>query len=199
MVVCMMALVLWWAAPAQALPGWGYGNHMWFRPGTTNINGTLYAYKNGAVYVTMTAGSGMPGQGECVPNAGRIPNGWDSTGNDHHIHNKNGTEIDGRVWGLQNKKCSNGTLRTELFIHTEETVNNGQDCPTSGDDKHCWETAEWDYRSIGCVKISHPAAGFPDSVGSLNGWWDNQVGGGHNTPYPNILWVGSTKPPAPPT
>ena len=188
------------AEPAMATPGWAFGNDMWFKPGTTNINGTLRAYKNDAQYTSMTAGSGLSSSyTPCQTSLGRLPDGWYGSANGHHIHNKNGTDIDGRVWGLEDKDCGNGTVRTALFIHTEETVNNLQSCPTSGDDPHCWETADWDYRSLGCVKISHPNNGFPNSVGILNSWWDTQVGGGHATYYPRILWVGSSAPAPPPT
>jgi hypothetical protein len=172
---------------------------MWFKPGTTHINGKLYAYKNDSLYTYMTAGSGMgAGYTPCQTNLGRLPDGWYNSSNGHHINNKNNT-IKGRVWGLQNKDCGNGTVRTELFIHTEETATNGQSCPDPGsDDPYCWETAEWDYRSAGCVKISYNNSGFPDSVGTLHGWWHNQVGGQHSTYVPRVLWVGSSAPPPPP-
>ncbi len=189
-------LTIQFGGTAGATPGSAYGNEMWFQPGSTNINGTLRAYKNGSQYTSMTAGSGLSNSyTPCQLNLGRLPNGWYGSGNDHHKHDKNGAEIDGRVWGLQDKDCGSGTIRRELFIHTEETVSNGQYCPTTGDDKHCWETAAWDYRSIGCVKISYPANGFPNSIGSLNSWWDSQIGGGHGVYYSNILWVGSVAPP----
>jgi hypothetical protein len=192
-----LALLLPTAPPAEATPGYWYWNYLWFKPGSTNINGNLRYYKNGVTWANSTAGSGLPNQGECVSNAGRIPNGWYNSGNDHHVHNKNNL-IKGRVWGLQDKVCSNGvTLRTELFIHTEETSTNGQSCPTAADDPYCWETAADDYKSIGCVKNSYPAAGFLDSVSTLNNWWDVQVGGGHGVAYSSILYVGPTAPPPP--
>lgn len=191
--------VLLFPASAQATPGWTYGNDMWFKPGTSNINGTLYAYKNDSLYTSMTAGSGMgSAYSTCQSNLGRLPDGWYSSAHDHHVDNKDNT-IKGRVWGLQDKDCGSGTVRTELFIHSEETKTNGQSCPTSGDDPYCWESAAEDYRSLGCVKISHANNGYPDSVGSLNSWWHNQVGGQHSTYTLRILWVGSSAPPAPPT
>lgn len=186
--------LLWNAVPALAAPGWGYGNHMWFKPGSGPTNGTLYAYKNSYVYTSMVAGSGN-GSGSCIPNAGRIPDGWYNGYNGYHIDNKNNL-IKGRVWGLSDKDCGDGTIRTELLVHTEETANNGQYCPTGGDDPYCWEDSN-DYKSIGCVKISHPNNGYPDSVGSLHSWWHNQVGGAHSTYYPRILYVGSSAPPPP--
>lgn len=197
-VVALLVIVFSWGLPALAAPGWG--NEMWFKPGTTNINGTLFLYKNDVYHSEMRAGSGMGNQfTTCQTNQGRLPNGWYNTGNEHHVHNKNGSEIDGRVWGLQDKNCGNGTIRTALFVHTEETVTNGQNCPNnSTDDKHCWETAAWDYRSAGCIKISHPNNGFPNHVNSLNSWWHNQVGGGNGVSYSRVLWVGATAPPTPP-
>lgn len=198
--MALMLSVLSAAQPAMATPGWAHGNDMWFKPGSTHTNGTLYAYRNDSVYTSMTAGSGLSNSySVCTSDKGRLPNGWYSSAYDHHVNNKNGTSIDGRVWGLTDKDCGNGTIRWGLFIHSEETVSNGQSCPTSGDDKHCWESAAWDYRSNGCVKISHPNNGFPNSVQSLNLWWGTKVGGGHGVYYSRILWVGSSAPPAPPS
>ena len=87
-----------------------------------------------------------------------------------------GSKIQGRVWQLQDKRCSGGTgtLRTELFIHSEETSSQGQYCPTSGDDPFCWES-DSDYYSLGCIKISR-AAPYPSDLAKLDGNWHNWSG-----------------------
>ena len=54
--------------------------------------------------------------------------------------------IKGRVFYLSNKPCWNGTWRSELFIHSEETAAQGQYCPTAYDDPFCWE-GDYDYHS----------------------------------------------------
>lgn len=197
----VLALTLLWslAGPiegASATPGWANGEYLWFKPGALPTNGSLKTYVNSSVYYTMTAGSGDGTGDECISNHGRLPTGWYSGAHEYHIHNKDNT-IKGRVWGLTNKACYDGTIRTELYIHTEETKTNGQSCPTGGDDPYCWENAD-DYKSIGCVKLSYPAAGFPNSVNTLNTWWHTNAGGAASTYYYKWLYVGSSAPAPPP-
>jgi hypothetical protein len=178
--------------PASATPGLGFGNYMWYDPGSIATNGTLKRYSNWSHIGGVIAGSGFGSNwnNTCLQNEGRLPNGWYSSGNDHHVDSKNGSLIDGRVWGLQDKNCPAGTPRTQLFIHTEETVANGQACTPAPDDLHCWE-GTFDYESVGCVKVSHFT-----SVGTMNSWWHNApVSGGHGVAYTNILWVGDSAPP----
>lgn len=125
----------------------------------------------------------------CITNEGRLPDGWYNSANGHHINNKNNL-IKGRVWGLANKACSNGTVRTELFVHTEETACNGQSCPTPGDDPYCWEGSS-DYTFNGCVEVSHPSG-----VLTLHNWWHHSsVGGVHGVANTGIIWVGAVLPP----
>lgn len=78
-----------------------------------------------------------------------------------------GSKIQGRVWRMSDYHCSNGVVRTELFIHTEETSSRGQYCPTAGDDPFCWEGTN-DYYSQGCIKISR-SPGSAD-MGALDNW-----------------------------
>jgi len=193
--VAVGTLVFALAAPAAATPGAGNGNYLWYKPGTKATNGTLRAYTGYYQALSMTAGSGstINWNNPCIQNAGRLPNGWYSTYNGHHVDHKSDL-IRGRVWGLSDKAAPGCPLRTELFIHTEETTSNGQDCPTSGDDPYCWENSD-DYKSIGCVKISHPNNGFPNSVGSLHSWWHGGAGGANSTYYSQILYVGTSAPP----
>ena len=87
-----------------------------------------------------------------------------------HWDNYNGA-IAGRVFYLQNKPCWNGTWRTELFVHSEETAGQGQYCPTAGDDPYCWEGA-YDYYSNGCIKVSR--AGYPSDLRLVHDGWHSK-------------------------
>lgn len=187
----LFTLVLLIPDTAIAYPGGTYGNHMWYKPGTSATGGTLYRYKSYTNSGGQQAGSGNGPNwnNPCISFQGRLSNGWYNSANGHHVNNKDNL-IKGRVWGLTDKACSTGILRTELFIHTEETKNNGQDCPTSGDDPYCWEGAS-DFTSNGCVKVSHP-----EGVATLHNWWHGApVSGGHGLYYPIVLWVGTGYPP----
>ena len=119
------------------------------------------------------AGSGT-GTNECVSNVGWLPAGWYTiTG---HYNNYDGTKIKGRVWQLSDKRCAGGTgtLRTELFIHSEETAAQGQYCPTAGDDPFCWE-GTFDYNSEGCIKVAH-ATPYPSDIAQVHNMWDGYDG-----------------------
>lgn len=92
------------------------------------------------------AGSGDGTKDSCRTAHGWLPNGWYGgtfrTGFDGIIN--------GIVWQLDNKKCKrNGTMRTELFIHSEMTPGAGQNC---GYEPECWNGSR-DYYSAGCIKI----------------------------------------------
>ncbi len=104
-----------------------------------------------------------------------VGNGWLPTGYyDLHGHwdNYDGT-IKGRVFYLQDKQCWNGTWRTQLFIHSEETASQGQYCPTAGDDPYCWD-ADYDYYSDGCIKVSR--AGNPSDLRLVHDGWHAKSG-----------------------
>jgi hypothetical protein len=93
-----------------------------------------------------------------------------------HDDNYNASLIKGRVWRLSDYQCSNGVRRTELFIHSEETSNNGQSCPTSDDDPFCWEGAN-DYYSNGCIKIARmPVTNGQSDLGRLDSWDHGRAG-----------------------
>lgn len=193
---CALATFLAVAAPAAvAAPSWSGGEYMWYRYTSDPADGDLYLYQNSSIYTSMRAGSGQ-GNDECISDHGRLPVGWYSGAHEYHVHNKNNT-IKGRVWGISDKACYNGNVRFALFIHTEETSSNGQSCPTGGDDPYCWDTVN-DYKSLGCIKISHPNNGYPNSVNSLNNWWHNIAGGAQSTYYYKFLYVGSSAPSPPP-
>lgn len=125
-------------------------------------------------------GSGLT-EDACQTNQGWLPNGWYDMTSTGMEHNYAGDLIRGRVWALQNKTCSDGTLRTQLFIHTEETTNNGQICTSDNDDPWCWDNTRADpgaqvgsndYKSVGCIKVRRSSAD--------EGNWNNDLGPFHS-------------------
>ncbi|MDQ2982459.1 MAG: hypothetical protein M3R70_00835 [Actinomycetota bacterium] len=103
---------------------------------------------------------------------GWLPTGWyDLRG---HWDRYDGSLIKGRVYQLQDKPCWNGTWRRELFIHSEETSDQGQYCPSTGDDPFCWES-DFDYYSAGCVKVSRGGAA-PTDLRLLHEAWHEKSG-----------------------
>jgi hypothetical protein len=129
-----------------------------------------YSYRAGSGQNTNACDKADPSRGDYV--GGWLPNGWYSiTG---HYHNYPGSDIQGRVWHFQDHACSNGTMRTELFIHSEETSDQGQYCPTAGDDPFCWE-GDFDYMSNGCIKVSR-ATPYPSDLARLHSNWDSFSG-----------------------
>ncbi len=72
------------------------------------------------------------------------------------------------MFRIQDKQCWNGTWRTALFVHSEETAANTQYCPTSYDDPFCWE-GDSDYYSNGCIKLSR--AGNPSDLALAHEGW----------------------------
>jgi hypothetical protein len=95
------------------------------------------------------AGSGNGGNwnNECVRNEGHLPNGRYRILGWHR--NYDGSVINGRAVHLEDKQCTNGTWRTELFVHSEQTVNNTQ----GNTEGSRWDGDE-DYKSEGCVKMN---------------------------------------------
>ena len=101
------------------------------------------------------AGSGFGGPSttrECVRGRGWLPDGrYSFVQYDDYW----GNLIKGRAFFLGSKRCRNGTMRTELFIHTETGAHNRQCRNRPGDQVCRWE---WpginDYRSAGCIKMS---------------------------------------------
>ncbi|WP_228975640.1 L,D-transpeptidase family protein [Streptomyces sp. DH12] len=120
------------------------------------------------------AGSGIgdaknkAGRNACKRNQGWLPNG---TYQIKAFHNNYAGRINGIVWHLSNKKCSNGTPRTELFIHSEMKSNGKQGStePTRWD-------GNGDYKSEGCIKLK------PSDVRELKGYRSNY-------PKPTKLYV----------
>jgi hypothetical protein len=110
----------------------------------TNTNSTLTAYGtifyNGAnrrYRLQMRAGSGT-GTNDCTSNVGWLPNGSYSPEFMYKTWGK--AVVQGNVWYLGNKMCSNGSQnRTELYIHS------------SGIEGTAWNG---NYNTEGCIKIS---------------------------------------------
>jgi hypothetical protein len=90
-------------------------------------------------------------------NACRRNDGWlpDGTYRPRLDANYGGNFIKGRAIYLGQKACANGTVRTALFIHTEQGDRSRQ-CPDRPGDQACrWEYPRInDYRSYGCIKMS---------------------------------------------
>ncbi len=107
---------------------------------------------------TWRAGSGLPGAGTenaCAKGHGWLPNGTYSL---LHHADYHGSLIHGRAFRLSDKRCANGTLREQLFIHTEAGAGNTQCADAPGDQLCRWEYPRInDYTSHGCIKMS-PAA-----------------------------------------
>lgn len=103
------------------------------------------------------AGSGFGGPNtthECVRNRGWLPNGRYSF---VQYNDYRGSLIKGRVFFLGSHRCRNGTMRHELFIHTETGAGNRQCADGPGDQICRWEWPKInDYRSSGCIKMSPP-------------------------------------------
>jgi len=104
------------------------------------------------------AGSGLPGasaENACVKGHGWLPDGTYSL---LQYNDYDGSLIHGRAFRLNDKRCANGTLRQQLFIHTEAGAGNTQ-CPNVPGDQLCrWEFPKInDYTSHGCIKMSPPA------------------------------------------
>jgi hypothetical protein len=117
---------------------------------TTLTNSTFQAVDNyGGWTGYIRAGSGI-GTDACQHN-NWIPRGYyDVLWHDDYY---GGSNIQGRVWRLSDYQCSNGVRRTELFVHSEETWQQGQACWSGGDDPFCWE-GDGDYYSLGCIKLA---------------------------------------------
>ena len=98
------------------------------------------------------AGSGDGSENACYRDHGWLPNG---TYNVFAWKNHTGI-ITGHAFQLNDKKCSNGTPRTELFVHSS----------------YPWSTSR--YHSEGCIKLSNTDinAAYNDFVAffAINRW-----------------------------
>jgi hypothetical protein len=155
-----------------------------FRRGT-NTSSLLTIYRQDLLdgrilnQASYRAGSGLD-RNECDSAAYDGVGGWLPAGYYNlwgHFHHYTGTLIQGRVWRLQDKRCrgGTGTLRTELFIHSEETYTNQQACGSPYIERFCWDN-DGDYYSVGCIKISRNSSSPPADLGRLDANWDQWSG-----------------------
>ncbi len=106
---------------------------------------------------TWRAGSGYfrTSTNACRKNRGWLPDG---TYRPTLFRDYPGNLIKGKAIYLGQKRCANGTLRTDLFIHTEQGPGSRQCADRRGDQLCRWEYPKInDYRSFGCVKLSPSA------------------------------------------
>jgi hypothetical protein len=163
------------AVAALALPvsAWGYYTYFDFARQSNIASALTMVWQplpGKFSTVSWRAGSGTSTDA-CWIGHGWLPSGWyDLNG---HWDNYNGSSIRGRVFYLQNKPCWNGTWRTELFVHSEETADQGQYCPSVYDDPFCWE-GDSDYYSNGCIKLSR--AGSPSDLRLMHDGWHSRSG-----------------------
>lgn len=88
----------------------------------------------------------------CAKNRGWLPDG---SYRPTLFRDYGGNLIKGRAIYLGQKRCANGTMRTDLFIHTEQGAGSRQCADGPGDQVCRWEYPKInDYRSYGCVKLS---------------------------------------------
>jgi len=100
------------------------------------------------------AGSGYfrDSTNSCVRNRGWLPNG---SYRPRLFADYGGSVIKGRAIYLGQHACRNGTVRTALFIHTEQGAGSRQCANRPGDQACRWEyPAINDYRSYGCIKLA---------------------------------------------
>jgi hypothetical protein len=133
-------------------------NKNWANPQRSRLVWRVWRHQDGRRTLVeqdaWRAGSGFTphSTNACKKNDGWLPNG----GYRPRLHaNYWGSLIKGRAISLGAKQCANGTLRTDLFIHTEQGDRNSQ-CPDRAGDQVCrWEYPRInDYRSFGCIKLS---------------------------------------------
>jgi hypothetical protein len=129
--------------------------------------GTLFQNIYGSA-TKWRGGSGNGSHDRCAINQGPIPKGTTSIVS--HYDNKSSGDIRGRAWKLGDMRCMEddpySTLRTQLFLHTEETSDQGQTCGSPYDERWCWDGPS-DYYSLGCVKVSH------SDVATIDTKWHN--------------------------
>ena len=151
---------------------------------STNTNSLLTIYRQDTLdgrilnQASYRAGSGQ-NTNACDSAAydnvgGWLPGGYYSLWG--HWNYYTGSAVQGRVWRLQDKRCNGGTgtLRTELFIHTEETSAAEPSCVNPYIERACWD-GDRDYYSNGCIKISRGPT-YAADMGRLHANWDTWSG-----------------------
>lgn len=172
--VALAALLFTLAAPSAA-GAWRFTFYKHTNVSSHLSFGWVDPY-DGLVYsADWRAGSGVS-TNACWVGHGWLPNGsYDVTGHFDHFDGR----IKGRVWQLSDKRCWSGQLRTELFIHTEESPWHDQWC-----EPWCWD-GDHDYYSEGCIKIS-----YPYDIGALHSRYHAYGWDAHGSyTAPNALYV----------
>ncbi|MFF8928228.1 L,D-transpeptidase family protein [Streptomyces longwoodensis] len=118
------------------------------------------------------AGSGNGSRNSCARNAGWLPNGTYKIRAFYNHHNGGPRGVNGISWLLNDARCSNGTPRTALFIHSEMLPSGAQ----GRSEPYRWD-GNSDYKSAGCIKLK------PSDVRQLKGYRANY-------PHPTKLYVG---------
>ncbi|MEU5048872.1 L,D-transpeptidase [Streptomyces sp. NPDC021096] len=111
----------------------------------TPAHSRLTVFRDHRPVAEYRAGSGTSEQ-ECERGRGWLPDGTYTLGRHHTAYN--GNLVKGYAIELGDKRCHDGTLRTELFIHSEMTRDGG----SGGPENQRWD-GESDYTSHGCVKL----------------------------------------------
>ncbi|MDQ6686362.1 MAG: hypothetical protein M3Z50_01910 [Actinomycetota bacterium] len=162
-VLAVIGATLLTTAPAQA------GSATWRavitfnksprNPANSRISWTVVHLEHGKWVVrdhaSWRAGSGMlgrAGRNSCAKGLGWLPNGDYA---EQLYDDYEGSLIKGRAFRISDHRCHNGTLRQDLFIHSEQGSHNTQ-CPNRPGDQACrWEYPKInDYKSRGCIKMS---------------------------------------------
>ena len=163
-VLVLLAASLLLAAPAQsASPPWRgvlTFDKNWQDPANSRLTWQLLQRQSNGQWKTVQrsswrSGSGMlgrVGRNSCVKNNGWLPNGTYAV---RQYNDYGGNLIKGRAFRLDDKSCSNGTRRTDLFLHTEQGAGNRQCADRRGDQVCRWEYPRFnDYKSAGCIKVA---------------------------------------------
>ena len=88
----------------------------------------------------------------CARSRGWLPDG---TYRPRLFADYHGNLIKGRAIYLGQKTCARGTMRADLFIHSEQGAGSRQCADAKGDQVCRWEYPKVnDYRSYGCVKLA---------------------------------------------
>jgi hypothetical protein len=160
----VVAAPLFVAAPAESAQATWRGvltfDKNWQNQFSSRLTWQLYQRQAGGAWKVVEtkswrAGSGLPGRAgrnSCARSRGWLPNG---TYRLRQSNNYRGNVIRGRVFRLDDKACSNGRVRHNLFLHSEQTAGNGQCRDRRGDQPCRWEFPRVnDYKSLGCIKMS---------------------------------------------
>jgi len=147
----------------------------------------LYQRRAGGAWKLMQtnswrAGSGLPGKdgrNSCATSKGWLPNGTYQVRQSDDYH---GNVIKGRVFRLDDKACSSGRVRHNLFLHTETGAGNRQCADRRGDQACRWEYPRInDYKSLGCIKMA------PGDLAELVRLYHQHFGAGVRYPKARVV------------